>query len=177
MQKSKGKIKKFELQPKHLVISGITLILIFMGWRYYNARILSFSEANLSPITYDLIPVHITAYPVGVDVDTRPAKIIDGVWPVFSDSAGYVVNGNNLIIYGHNKDNIMGPIRYIKEGAEITIKADDNQEYDYNVVKIDTVEPDNLNYIKSTEEETLTVYTCTGFLDSKRFIVVAKRIN
>ena len=147
-------------------------------WRYHQVRILSFNTKEVAKINISGIdPVHIKAYPVGVDVDIKPAVIIKGVWPVFPDIAGYVVNGNNIIVYGHNKDRIMGPIRWIKLGAKIEIEGNDNKTYYYEVIKTDTVNPDNLTYIKPTDEETLTIYTCVGLFDSQRFIVVAKRLK
>lgn len=124
----------------------------------------------------DFKPVHIKAYSVGINVKIKPAVIIKGVWPVFTDSAGYVINGKNLIIYGHNTNNIFGPIRQIKEKAEIVIFDNNFNKYRYQVVNIDIVNNSNMRYIESTTDETLTLYTCAGLFDSKRFIVVAKRI-
>lgn len=177
---AKKEIKKF-LKDNFLIILGLFLLSSFVVWRYHQARILSFSSkitpAEIGESTIGFVPSHIKAYPVGVDVDITRATIVNGVWPVFPTTAGYVLNGKNLIIYGHNKDEIMGPIRWIKEDAEITLIDLNGEEHKFKVVKTDEVDPNNLSYIEKTNEETLTVYTCTGFLDSKRFIVVAKRIN
>jgi LPXTG-site transpeptidase (sortase) family protein len=164
--------------PNLYLISGLLLLSIFFIWKYHQARILSFNTREVAKVNFSGIkPVHIKAYPVGIDVDIKPATIINGVWPVFSETAGLVVNENNTIIYGHNKDNLFGPIRWIKVGSTIEILGDDNKIYLYNVTKIDIVKPNNLEYIKPTVDETLTLYTCTGFLDSQRFIVIAKRID
>lgn len=164
--------------PNLYLISGILLLSIFFIWRYHQVRILSFNTKEIAKVNYSGIkPIHIKAYPVGVDVDIKPAVIINGVWPVFPDRAGYTVNDNNLIIYGHNKNDIFGSIRWIKLGAKIEITGSDNKTYFYEVIKIDTVNPDNLSYIQPTVTETLTLYTCTGFLDTKRFIVIANRIK
>lgn len=156
------------------LVFGIILISVFFVWRYHQVRILSFNTKEVAKSEFiGIKPTHIKAYPVGVDIDIKPAVIVNGVWPVFPDTAGFINNDNNLIIYGHNKDNILGPIRYIKIGAIVEITGSDNKNYKYEVTKTDTVDPNNLEYIKSTDIETLTLYTCTGFLDSKRFIVVA----
>lgn len=179
MEKNKKKFKKF-FKKHALIFFGLILILIFCVWRYHQVRILSFTTKNqeISQNNSEgITPVYIKAYPVGVDIEVKPSSIINGVWTVYPNSAGFIRNKNNLIIYGHNKIDIMGPIRWIKKEARITIKGDDGQDYEYSVVKIDEVAPDNLEYLKSTDEETLIIYTCTGFLDTKRFIVVAKRTN
>jgi hypothetical protein len=171
------KLKNSKTQSNKLIFIGLILISIFLIWRYHQIRILSFNTKEISKINSSSVsPVHIKAYPVGVDVDIKQAVIINGVWPIFPKTAGYIINKNNIIIYGHNKNDILGPIRYIKIGAIVEIKENDNKSYKYEVVKTDIVDPNYLEYIKEKEEETLTIYTCTGFLDSKRFVVVAKRI-
>lgn len=179
MVKNKKQFRKF-FKKNLLLISGLVLISVFCIWRYHSSRILSFTTLEQEFFqNYDegVIPVHIRAYPVGVDVEVKKAQIKDGVWTIYPKSAGYIRNENNLIIYGHNKDQLMGPIRYIKNDAQITLLGNDGEENKYAVIKTDTVEPDNLQYIQATNEDTLTIYTCIGFLDTKRFIVVAKRIN
>lgn len=164
------------LERNLLLISGLFLISIFGIYRYHQVRILTFytEESYTQEKNLDFTPTHIKAYPVGVEVDILPATIKDGVWPVFANAAGYVTNGNNLIIYGHNKNEVMGPIRWIKEGAEITLIDQSGNQHKYEVIKTDIVEPDNLSYIQKSDQKILTVYTCIGFLDSKRFVVVAK---
>ena len=148
-------------------------------------RILSFNAREVAKVVSStgIKPVYIKIYPIGVDIGIKETVIKDGVWAVQPNEANYLISSagigdmGNMIIYGHNKDNILGPIRYIKAGAKIEIKGSDDRTYDYEVVKTDIVSPDNLEYIQLKSEETLTLYTCSGFLDSKRFIVVAKPEN
>lgn len=162
------------LQQNWSIVIGLLLITVFLLWRYHQVRILSFNTKEVAKInSTNVIPLHVKSYPVGVNINIKPAVITNGIWPVFSDSAGFVFNEKNMIIYGHNKDNILGPIRYMKTGQTIEILGNDNQKYVYEVNKTDIVDPNYLEYIKPKDIETLTLYTCTGFLDSKRFIVVA----
>lgn len=178
MARKKAKINS--LNPPLIV--GISLLLIFGAWRYHEARILSFNTKSISQFESSGVkPRYIKSYPVGVDIEIGDATIKDGVWAILPNSANYLLgsaglgDSGNIIIYGHNKDNILGPIRWMKVGQKVEIEGSDGKKYQYEVVKTDTVDPDNLEYIKPTDSETLTIYTCTGFLDSKRFIVVAKR--
>ena len=169
---------KNSFKQNYLIISGLLLISVFLVWRYHQVRILSFNTSEVAKISnIGLKPVHIKSYPIGIDVEIKPAVISKGVWPIFPDTAGYVTNENNIIIYGHNKNDILGPLRWIKEGALVEILDNAGQTHKYEVVKTDTVEPDNLSYIFPSTSELLTIYTCTGFLDSKRFIVVAERVK
>lgn len=171
--------KKF-LQKNWSIVIGLFLILIFLSWRYHQVRILSFNTKTVSEFKSSGVkPVHIKSYPVGVDIDIKDSSIKNGVWAIHPNSANYLINSagigdnGNIIIYGHNRDNIMGPIRYVKIGAIIEILGSDGKVYKYEVVKTDTVDPNDLSYILETSSETLTIYTCVGFLDSKRFVAVA----
>lgn len=175
----KGNKKKVSRYNIPLIV-GLVLISIFSLWRYHNVRILSFNTKTVSEFKFSGVkPVHIKSYPVGVDIDVKDAIINNGVWAIHPNNANYLINSagvgdnGNIIIYGHNRDNIMGPIRYIKIGAIVEILGSNGKTYKYEVVKTDTVDPNNLSYIDETNSETLTLYTCVGFLDSKRFIVVA----
>ena len=49
--------------------------------------------------------------------------------------------------------------------------------YEYEIKEIKEVLPSQTETIAPTKEETLTLYTCSGFSDSKRLIVIAKRIR
>lgn len=167
------------------LFSGILLLLIFSGRRFYQIRILSFNAKELLKINSStgIKPVYIKIYPIGVDTAVKETVIKDGVWIIQPNEASYLVTSagigdrGNMIIYGHNKDSILGPIRYIALGAKIELKGSDEKIYYYEAIKTDTVDPGNLEYVLSKDEEVLTLYTCTGFLDSKRFVVVAKRIK
>ena len=165
------------------LLSGLLLISIFSVWRYHQQRILSFNVSEVAKVNFSGVkPVHVKAYPVGVDVSIKDGVIKDGVWAIYPKDAVYLLgsaglgDSGNTIIYGHNKDDVLGPIRWVKLGSIIEVLGSDGSTYKYKVVKIDEVDPNNLSYIQPTKSEILTLYTCTGFLDSKRFIVVAERI-
>lgn len=173
--------QRFNFKDNLILISGILLICIFLVWRYHNARILSFNTSTVSheSVSNGVKPVYIKSYPLGIDIEIKGSGIVDGVWQIQPNSANYLVTSagigdkGNTIIYGHNKDNILGPLRWIKKGAEIEILASDGNKYYYEVIDTHEVDPDNLQYILPTDSEILTIYTCTGFLDSKRFIAQA----
>jgi hypothetical protein len=163
---------------------GLVMIAIFSIWRYYNVRILSFNTKIITEFKSSGIkPVYIKSYPVGVDIGIKDSSINNGIWAIHPNNANHLTSsagigdGGNIIIYGHNKDNIMGPIRYIKIDAIIEILGSDGRNYKYKVFKTDIVDPDNLSYISATDTETLTVYTCIGFLDSKRFVAQATPVD
>jgi len=178
------KIFQKENQGFIFLVVGIFFISVYSVWRFHQLRILSFrvseyqEQSKTGPI-----PAYIKMYPLGIDIQIKEAAIVKDVWQVFPDAVSHLSSSTrigekgNMVLYGHNKNEVLGPIRWAKEGAIIELFDKAQNKYLYEVVKTDTVNPDKLSYILPTSEETLTVYTCTGFLDNKRFVVVAKRVS
>ena len=127
----------------------------------------------------DLLPEKIIIDRLGIDVNIVPGKIVDGVWEISPDSATYLVGSStpqetgNIVIYGHNKKAIFGKLSVIKMGDEIQIITHDGKIYKYGVNYIKWVNPNEVSVIAPTDFPVLTIYTCTGFLDSYRLVVKA----
>lgn len=187
-RKTKRSIKKhsFVIQlPVRLAVAGLAgILLVFIGVFYglYSQTVLSFkaapvivSQANLRGAT----PTYIAIESLKVGLNITPTLINDGIWQVSDTTAAYLESsarpeeGGNIIIYGHNKRELFGPLRSIKLGDTISLKADDGKEYAYKVAEIKTVDPDAINEVMPTDYEVLTVYTCTGIFDSKRLVIKA----
>ena len=89
-------------------------------------------------------------------------------------SSARVGEKGNIVIYAHNKATSFGPLAQIKIGDPITLKTRSGKNYSYGVYKIFMVNPNQVEVLQSKGAEELTLYTCTGFADSKRLIVKAK---
>jgi sortase A len=164
-----------------LILIGGFFMLIFFSWRFYQARILSFSgDVPQVGIHKGAKPVSIQIPSINLKLAIEEAIIKDSVWQVSETGANhlnqsaYPGDGGNIVIYGHNKNSLFGPIRWLEKGAEIELTDEKGEKHLYKVVETTEVSPDNLQYILPKDEETLTLYTCSGLFDSKRFIVVAK---
>jgi len=127
------------------------------------------------------LPKQITIAELLIDLPVIKAEIVEGYWEVFEDSAGwgsgsgYPGENGNQVIFAHARDGLFLPLLYSKIGQEILITTESNN-FTYIIEEIKEVYPDQLEVIKPTEEEILTLYTCSGFQDKKRLIVTAKRI-
>lgn len=125
-------------------------------------------------------PIKVVIPNLGVNLDIKRSRIVNGYWEVFSDSAGwgegsgYPGEVGNQVVFAHAREGLFLPLREVQLGTEIYIMTDDDW-FDYEVQEIKEVYPNELEVIAPTEDETLTLYTCTGFNDSMRLIVVAKR--
>lgn len=176
--------RKGKKQGIIFILLGAIFISIVVFWRFYQARILSFSGSVPSVgIHKGSRPVSINIPSVGLSLDVKEAAIENGVWQTSEvdanhlNQSAYPGDGGNIVIYGHNKNSIFGPIRWLEKGAEIEVTDEKGIKHTYRVIETTEVSPDNIQFVLPKSEEILTLYTCTGLFDSKRFIVVARPVS
>lgn len=182
--------------PLVMIIFGLTLLSI--SGIHFTLR-----DRSLRLRASQLPQVEVTAYQAGefgqpisnklpeptkistgkkVDVTITPGVLQDDVWSISDSTATFLTQsarpgeGGNVVIYGHNTRPILGNIRTVKVGEEIAVTTADGQQHRYRVTWTKEVRPSDVSSVQPTDTEVLTVYTCTGFLDSKRFIVRAEPI-
>lgn len=173
--------------PELLLVGGILLVVISTSHRLLRARSLSVSEAVVSEYIEQQVvsdnpriyPTHIEI-PWYIDVAIDPHTYSAGEWTVSENHASYLTDSaipgepGNIIIYGHNKREIMGNLRALKGHEQITLTLSDGSKKQYQVESIKQVSPTQTDLLTQTDSEVLTLYTCSGFLDSQRFVVRAK---
>ena len=170
------------------------LILIFIGflcflaafflWRYQESQknILSFSRAPEPTVAVeeDDLPERIAIPKMGIDLSVSPARVVDNQWETFQEGVAYLLGSGvpgregNVVIYGHNKNYLFGPIRWLEIGDEIEVINKKGEKFVYQVMETKTVSPETVEVLAPTDDASLTLYTCTGFLDKERFVVVGK---
>lgn len=165
-----------------LVFAGSLLICLSLLWQYHQARVLSFSAPRIeesNEIAQVAIPQQLTIPDIGIDLDILPTRIVDGVWEISDSSASHLETSSNpgqngnIVIYGHNKQDLLGNLKRAKVGQTIYIVTADRGLHTYQIQEILTVDPTDIEVVQPTTTEILTIYTCTGFLDSKRLIIKA----
>lgn len=127
------------------------------------------------------IPKKIIIPSLLIDLPVEPAMIAGDTWELSEDTASFGLGSTplgkvgNTVIFAHSKRHLFGPLRNIKKGDKVYVLTQDNW-FAYEVKEIKTVLPSQIEVIAPTPDETLTLYTCSGFADSKRLIVTAKKI-
>lgn len=117
-----------------------------------------------------------------IDLNIEESKVVNGKWEVSKAGVSHLsissVPGNdgNIVIYGHNKTKILGSLKSVKAGDEIILTTRGSASYRYIIKTIEVVSPTRVDVINPTEKEVLTIYTCTGLLDSKRLVVKAEPV-
>lgn len=106
-----------------------------------------------------------------------------GTLPVSVTDANHLVNSavpgeaGNTIIYGHNLNVVFGYLVDARVGNPVNIYTDDGHLHKYTITEIQIVAPSQTALLAPTTREVLTLYTCTGLLDSLRFVVRAMPVK
>ncbi|MEK7188793.1 MAG: sortase [Patescibacteria group bacterium] len=181
-----------------IIISGISLVGLMPIYRWLNTKEPE-SKETLNESTFDhgpiqanpklyegrfaseLVPIKVIIPAVGIDVAVKPAKVIKGKWEIFEDSASYGIGSaspgenGNIVVFAHAREGYFLPLRKITKGAKIYILTKEGW-YNYEVSETKEVKPIDVSVIQPTIDETITLYTCSGFADTKRLIVTGKRV-
>lgn len=181
------KIIEIITAPQTAIVVGAVLLSISLSHWYFRYQALSFGAELVEQYSQSQIddlektPAHINI-PWFVDTNISTEVFAEGQWTISEKQASYLSQSakpgeqGNIIIYGHNTREILGNIRALKGSEIITLKTIGGDIHTYQISKIVEVNPDEVSYLQPTQSETLTLYTCSGFLDSKRFIVQAEPV-
>jgi LPXTG-site transpeptidase (sortase) family protein len=179
------KAKRYHLLAIAGLVVGIQLMLASGWYLLYRRTILSFqvSPSVVSEIRKEA-PAQIRIEgTVQIEVPVTQGVIKEGIWEVSDTSvvhlatSAYPEQPGNIIMYGHNTKHIFKNLPSVKPGDTITLATESHLERRYTVTEVMTVDPTDIEVVLPTDYEVLTVYTCTGLFDSKRFVVKARPIT
>ncbi len=128
----------------------------------------------------DPTPSGIVITSINVWLPVYPSSISNGQWETSRKGVSYLANGvtpgdkGNSIFYGHNWPNLLGSLYRVKPGDTIQVVSVDGQTTNFVVSTVQVVTPNDISVLSQTNDRRLTIYTCTGFLDAKRLVVVAR---
>lgn len=116
---------------------------------------------------------------LGIELDIYPESIINGKWKATDKGVSYLSSTSipgeigNSIIYGHNWKNLLGNLVKAKPGQIVEIIYPDGSIKKFEVKYTQVVTSDQTQILNQSEDIRITLYTCIGFLDTKRFVVTA----
>lgn len=130
-----------------------------------------------------LPPIRIIIPSVNIDIKVKESKIVNGFWEVFPDSAGFGLGSSypqdkgNQVIFAHARKGLFLPLNDVKIGQIVYVLTQEKW-YKYTINNIKEVLPTQTDVISFSDDSILTLYTCSGFADSKRLIITAaKEVN
>lgn len=128
-------------------------------------------------------PTRLIIPSIYLDLRVKPARIINGVWETDNDSVNYGLGSalpgivGNSVFFAHARAGLFLPLININQNDPISVQTKDGQWVTYFVVEKKEVRPDKIEVIGPTPDKTLTLFTCSGFAESKRLIIIAKQSN
>ncbi len=160
---------------------GLLLATAYLMWLRYNPQRLAFKKVA-APVTQshdDNPPEYLEIPSLHISLPIYSAAIHNNVWETTTEGISYwsqsPVPGQkgNSILYGHNWTSLLGNLIYSKPGQKIIIEYRDRTKKTFIIDKTAVVPPSQIHILDPSSDARITIYTCTGFLDSKRFVAVA----
>jgi LPXTG-site transpeptidase (sortase) family protein len=167
-----------------LLILGL-LLTSFGGYQLYlreNPTKLSFDEYKYTATVNEenkQMPARITISALDIDAPVIPAKMQGDTWPVVDNGVSYLANSplpgaqGNSVMYAHNWKNLFGNLVNAKTGEEVVMTNADGSKKTFVITGTSIVSPNESSILAPSKDKRITLYTCTGFLDSQRFVAVA----
>ena len=131
---------------------------------------------------FSSVPAKIAINSLKLNLPVEPTLIEKGTWPTSQIGVSFLKNSGtlglpgNLIFYGHNWKTLLGSLKSIKVKDEIILTDATGKDFIYTVAYVAQVDQSDTSILADTKDERLTLYTCIGFMDQKRLVVVAKRV-
>src|SRR5579885_2406032 len=125
------------------------------------------------------LPVRIIIKAAHIDIPVIPTKFTNGVWTTTDDGASYLLSSpvpgqiGNSIIYAHDFASLFGNLVTVKPGEEVEIQYSDKSIKKFTIEYTSIVSPNESSILAPSHDRRITLYTCTGWFDSKRFVAVA----
>lgn len=166
-----------------LISLMLSIFLFFFGWYLIWERTNPY-RLSLVPEKKQVrmmgIPDTIAMPSAGISLPVFAARYHNKTWDYTSKGVSYWTatpepgNPGNSVLYGHNWSNLLGPMKKVKPGDKIYVSYG-SRTIPFTVYFVTMVDPSNVSILAPTSDTRLTIYTCYGFLDSKRLVVTAMR--
>lgn len=129
--------------------------------------------------TLNNIPTRVIIPAVSIDLPVTISHLERGVWVPSETSASFGEGSaspgenNNTVIFAHAREGLFLPLRNVTIADTVYVFTK-SAYYSYTVESIQEVNPLDVYTVKPTDDERLTLFTCSGFFDQKRLVIVAK---
>jgi len=171
----------------NILLSAGVCFTLYSGLMYFQSispRTVSFENAFPQNINYDTSvdsPERLIIKDLGINLPIVPTQISNNQWGLTDSGVSYLAtsplpgNQGNSVLYGHNWKSILGNLQKVKVGDTIDVVYKDGSK-EFVVMYIQIVSPQDISVLDPTEDSRITLFTCTGFLDSKRLVVSAREV-
>lgn len=163
-----------------LIIVGVGLVFI-ASWKFVAESKNIDQESGAVEIEQRIAkPTKIYIPKLSRTLEVSDGEVVNNRWVISATGVSYLTasaipgNVGNAVIYGHNKRNILGGLPEVKEGDSVYIVTNNGEVFRYTIIERREVKPTQVEILKQSDDSRLTIYTCNGFLDQARFVVVGR---
>ena len=134
---------------------------------------------NSTNITLNPKPIKLFIPQIDKALSVSEGSYVDNRWSISEGGVSHLTTSatpgtvGNSVFYGHNRREILGGISNLKIGDPIYIVMDSGEIVKYEVYETREIKPEEVEILNQSADSRLTIYTCSGFLDSARFVVFA----
>lgn len=143
-------------------------------------KVAPLGKLETSNLNYkELLPTSVEIPSQEILLPINLARVEDGEWKFDGEGAFYLTQSpipgdkGNSIIFGHNFPTAFGKLANTKTGDIIKVSFNDGSTKEFEVEYKLNVTPDQTHILEQTDDTRISIYTCSGFLDLKRLVVVA----
>lgn len=158
----------------------------FVWERYYDPGRLAFIGGEIpQPLSASPsagFPVFLSIPDLDIHQDVYPSRVEKNLWPTTSKGISYLLSSDepgmgNAVFYGHNWPRILGDLGRARIGQTIEVTIKSGKKLRFRITGIQVVSPKAVEILAPTDNPRITLYTCTGFFDSMRLVVVATPVT
>jgi LPXTG-site transpeptidase (sortase) family protein len=172
------------MKTKILATLGIVFLILsaYFVWQRFSPANLAFKtdlrHLTLSKRINQSEPVRLIIPFIDVDLPIYSVTVNVNEWPTTTRGVLYVSGSaipgqtGNAIFYGHNFQSIFGNLPKIKTGMKINVIMNNGLIHTFTVSYTQIVRPNQIEILSQTSDKRITLYTCIGWFDEKRFVVV-----
>ena len=127
-------------------------------------------------------PLRISIPKIERELQVSDGFVTDNRWIVAKSGVSYLTTSGelgqagNVVLYGHNTKDVLGGLWKVQNGDIVEVYDSQGKVYKYQIFERKEVKPNAVEILVQTDDSRLTIYTCSGFLDTARFVVVGKLI-
>lgn len=143
---------------------------------------IAIESSNHSVVFTGSVPTRIVLKDIGIDLPVISTEVKNNVWPETISGVSFMSNSvvpgetGNSIFWGHNFPRLLGNLDQAQPGQTISVYFTTGKK-DFVIAKKAIISATDTSILDATSGAQLTLYTCTGFLDSQRLALVAYTQN
>jgi LPXTG-site transpeptidase (sortase) family protein len=167
-----------------LISFGIAILMlsIFFLVKRNDPNRLQFNNSQISTVDHKdkfKVPTGIYIKSLSIRLPIILSKKKGDYWDTTSQGVSYLAGSplpgenGNAILYGHNWGSILGNLYKVKPGDIIEVYFSNGDRNSFEIAYVQEVSPNDTSILKNTDDSRITLYTCSGIFDQKRFVVTA----